>query len=56
MAGFSGGPVFVGVEDRTTSKIKITLLAGIVTGTYSDKSGGKFAIITPSFHLLDLVK
>jgi hypothetical protein len=55
MAGFSGGPVFVGVKDRTTISLDKTLIIGIVTGTTYDKTGGKFAIITPAFHLLDLV-
>jgi len=55
MEGFSGGPVFVGVKDRASTKLSKTLIAGIVTGTTFDKTGGKFAIITPAFHLLDLV-
>lgn len=55
MEGFSGGPVFVGVKDRATIKFKKTSIVGIVTGTTYDKTGGKFAIITPTFHLLDLL-
>lgn len=55
MAGFSGGPVFVGVKDRASTSLTKTLIAGIVTGTTSDRTGGKFAIITPAFHLLDLI-
>ncbi len=31
------------------------MIVGIVTGTTYDKTGGKFAIITPAFHLLDLI-
>ena len=53
--GFSGGPVLVGVKDRERFKWEKTLIIGIVTGTIGDVSGGKFAIITPSFHLLDLI-
>jgi Trypsin-like peptidase domain len=56
MAGFSGAPVFAGVKDRTTTLLEKTVVIGIVTGTTSDKTGGKFAIITPAFHLLDLLK
>lgn len=55
MAGFSGGPVFVGVKDRASTPLSKTLIAGIVTGTTYDKTGAKFAIITPAFHLLDLI-
>jgi hypothetical protein len=55
MAGFSGGPVFVGVKDRASAQLVKTLIIGIVTGTTFDNTGGKFAIITPAFHLLDLV-
>jgi hypothetical protein len=55
MSGFSGGPVFVGVKDRATMQMNATLIIGIVTGTTYDKTGGKFAIITPTFHLLDLI-
>ncbi len=55
MSGFSGGPVFVGVKDRASVPLTKTLIVGIVTGTTYDKTGGKFAIITPSFHLIDLI-
>ncbi len=56
MEGFSGGPVFIGVKDRATMQMNATLIIGIVTGTTYDKTGGKFAVITPTFHLLDLLK
>jgi Trypsin len=56
MAGFSGGPVFAGVKDRSTLSTNGTYIVGIVTGTTQDKTGGKFAVITPTFHLLDLLK
>jgi len=55
MAGFSGGPVFVGVKDRSVTPMASTVIIGIVTGTTYDKTGGKFAVITPTFHLLDLI-
>jgi hypothetical protein len=55
MAGFSGGPVFVGVKDRASTPLTKTLIVGIVTGTKYDNTGGKFAIITPAFHLIDLL-
>jgi len=56
MEGFSGGPVFIGVKDRSFVLGNKTLIAGIVTGTKFDSTGGKFAVITPSFYLLDLIK
>lgn len=57
MQGFSGGPVFIGAEtggmmfgpDRTW-------LIGIVHGTFGDVSGGKYAAITPSAYIVDLIK
>ena len=55
MQGFSGGPVFIGVKDRMLFPLGQTLIIGLVTATTSDKTGGKFAIITPTFHLLNLV-
>jgi hypothetical protein len=55
MEGFSGGPVFFGVQDRMTYPANATLIIGLVTATTYDKTGGKFAVITPTFHLLDLV-
>jgi hypothetical protein len=55
MQGFSGGPVLIGVQDRMIYPINETLIMGLVTGTTYDKTGGKFAIITPAFHLIDLI-
>lgn len=56
MDGFSGVPVFVGVQDRATTQMNATLVIGIVTGNTYDRTGGKFAVITPIFHLLDLIE
>jgi hypothetical protein len=57
MQGFSGGPVFVGAE---TSGIMFgpdrTWLIGLVHGTFGDVSGGKYAAITPSAYIVDLIK
>lgn len=57
MQGFSGGPVFIGVShggmSYGTSK---TILIGLIHGTVSDVTGGKFAMITPSFYIYDLLK
>lgn len=55
MSGFSGGPVFIGVKDRSSNEFKHTFIVGIVTATTYDKTGGKFSVITPTFHLLDLI-
>lgn len=49
MDGFSGGSVF---SLYTKSK----MLIGIVHGTTSDKTGGKLAIITPSFYIWELLE
>ncbi|WP_462250676.1 serine protease family protein [Ferruginibacter sp.] len=55
--GYSGGPVFVGVKkDGVVVGPKQTQLAGIVHGTFSDNTGGKIAMITPSYYVLDLIK
>lgn len=53
--GFSGGPVFAGINERSLFPLEKTLIVGIVTGTTFDATGGKYAIITPTFHLLDLI-
>jgi len=55
MVGFSGAPVFIGVKDRASTMLEKTLITGIITGTTYDVTGGKFSIITPAFHLLDLI-
>lgn len=55
MEGFSGGPVFVGLSDRSTVSVNKTSIVGIVTGTIFDRTGAKFAVISPTFHLIDLL-
>jgi len=56
MEGFSGGPVIVGVKGRTSDKLNRTFIIGIVSATSVDKTGGKYAVVTPTFHLLDLLR
>lgn len=56
MEGFSGGPVVFGVKDRSNQGANMTGVVGIITGTFYDKTGGKFAIVSPTFQLLDLIK
>lgn len=56
MGGFSGGPVFIGVQ--STGMMfgpNKTWLVGIVHGTTGDKTGGKYAAITPSAYIVDLI-
>ena len=56
MEGFSGGPVFVGVMNGTMmTGPSSTYLVGIVHGVTFDQTGGKFALITPSWYLRDLI-
>lgn len=57
MQGFSGGPVFIGVQTNgMTFGPDKTWLIGIVHGTFGDTSGGKYAAITPSAYIVDLIK
>ena len=59
VGGYSGGPVFdmgyeiVGCAEITKEK---TVLHGFVHGTMSDNTGGKIALISPSYFLKDLFK
>lgn len=58
IGGYSGCPVFdLGYSTNgimTTTKEK-TLCHGIMHGTMSDKTGGKIAMVTPSFYLKDII-
>lgn len=57
MQGFSGGPVFIGVAtDGIMFGPDKTWLIGIVHGVFGDISGGKYAAITPSAYIVDLIK
>lgn len=57
MQGFSGGPVFVGAEtEGMMFGPDRTWLIGLVHGTFGDISGGKYAAITPSAYIVDLIK
>ena len=58
VGGYSGCPVFDlgystnGVMEITKGK---TVCHGIMHGTMSDNTGGKIAMVTPSFYLKDLI-
>ena len=63
--GFSGGPVSLAplaILTKSDSTRKISLLpvfekcVGLVHGTYSDETGGKFAAIVPSKYFFDTFK
>lgn len=58
IGGYSGCPVFdLGYSTNgimTTTKDK-TVCHGIMHGTISDNTGGKIAMVTPSFYLKDIV-
>ncbi|MBX2914062.1 MAG: hypothetical protein KF856_02195 [Cyclobacteriaceae bacterium] len=55
--GYSGGPVFVGFSrPGATYGPDRTFLVGIVHGTFSDNTGGKLAMITPGFYIVELIK
>ena len=55
--GYSGGPVLMGLENGTISvDWNETLLVGIMHGTYSDDTGGKLAMVTPSFYIREILK
>ena len=58
MGGYSGGPVFdlgyMVVGAMTTTKKK-TICYGIIHGTMSDNTGGKIAMVTPTYYLKDIV-
>ena len=58
MGGYSGGPVLdlgyriMGAIETTDSDTKIK---GVVHGTLSDATGGKLALVTPTYYLRDIV-
>lgn len=57
MQGFSGGPVFIGAQtEGMMFGPDRTWLIGIVHGTFGDVSGGKYAAITPTAYIVDLIK
>lgn len=56
MQGFSGGPVFIGMARQgMTFGPSQTFLIGLVHGTQYDNTGGKFAMITPSWYIANLL-
>ena len=59
VGGYSGCPVFdlgyMVVGAMTTTKAK-TICYGIMHGTMSDNTGGKIALVTPTFYLKDIIK
>lgn len=58
VGGYSGCPVFdlgyMIVGAMTTTKEK-TICYGIMHGTMSDNTGGKIALVTPSYYLKDII-
>ena len=58
MGGYSGCPIFdLGYSTNgimTTTKEK-TWCHGFMHGTMSDQTGGKIALVTPAFYLLDII-
>ncbi len=58
VGGYSGCPVFdlgyMVVGSMTTTKEK-TICYGIMHGTMSDNTGGKIALVTPTYYLKDII-
>jgi hypothetical protein len=55
--GCSGSAVFFSVKKSTIYMAgKATLIIGIMHGTFSDNTGGKLAMVTPSYYISDLFK
>ena len=58
MGGYSGAPVLdlgYSVWGNATSTKDKTIMQGVVHGTMSDNTGGKIALITPTYFLKDLL-
>lgn len=58
MGGYSGGPVFDLGYIKTpvmTQSYGETMLLGFIHGTMCDKTGGKLALVTPSYYLNELI-
>lgn len=58
MGGYSGGPIFdLGYLSTPVMRQSYgeTTLLGFVHGTYSDQTGGKIALVTPSYYLKDII-
>lgn len=58
MGGYSGGPVFDLGYIKTPAMMQSygdTTLLGFIHGTNSDNTGGKLALVTPSYYLKDLL-
>lgn len=58
MGGYSGGPVFDLGYIKTpvmTQSYGDTILFGFIHGTKYDDTGGKLALVTPSYYLKDLL-
>lgn len=55
--GYSGGPVLIGlIKGGVMYGPDRTWLVGIVHGTFFDNTGGKLAMITPAYYILDILK
>lgn len=54
--GYSGGPVIIGISrPGLTLGPSQTVLVGVVHGTFYDNTGGKLAMITPTFYLSEMI-
>lgn len=54
--GCSGSGVYYSIKRDVYVGGDKTLLIGLMHGTYSDNTGGKIAMITPSYYIFDLLK
>lgn len=55
--GASGSGLYLSISKMVEiGALDRTILVGIVSGTHSDNTGGKLAIIMPSFYIWDLLK
>jgi len=58
IGGYSGGPIFdisIYKHGNMTSTGSGTICHGIMHGTISDQTGGKLAVVTPSYKIFDLI-
>lgn len=55
--GYSGGPIFVDIWGGSAflAMESGTRLVGIMHGTYFDNTGGKLAMVTPSYYIRQLI-
>ena len=55
--GASGSALYLAVKKNVEiNTLDRTIMIGVVSGTFNDNTGGKLAIIMPSFYIWDLLK